>query len=127
MRIALDSNRYSDLARGNLEVRDLVARSEEVFLPFVVLAELRGGFERGSRVRENERALAELLQLPNVAVLWPTEATIRIWARLYAQLCRGGTLIPIHDIWIAALVLEHDVLLATRDGHFEHLPQVPTI
>ncbi|MGH7336614.1 MAG: hypothetical protein ACREI7_03465 [Myxococcota bacterium] len=31
------------------------------------------------------------------------------------------------DLWIAALVLENDLSLATRDRHLAHLLQVPAI
>ena len=46
---------------------------------------------------------------------------------LYAQLRRQGTPIPVHDIWIAALALEHSLILYTHDAHFSHLPQIPTV
>jgi predicted nucleic acid-binding protein len=28
------------------------------------------------------------------------------------------------DVWIAALVLQHDLVLHSRDKHFDHLPQI---
>ena len=52
--------------------------AETVFLPFVVLAELRAGFGLGRRGRENEAVLQRSLMKPGVEVLWPTEATTRI-------------------------------------------------
>jgi hypothetical protein len=59
MRLALDTNRYSDLARNLPEVVARVEQADEVFLPFVVIAELRAGFAAGSRARKNEDALAK--------------------------------------------------------------------
>ena len=38
-----------------------------------------------------------------------------------------GTPIPTNDIWIAALALEHSLVVYTRDTHFDHLPQIPKI
>jgi predicted nucleic acid-binding protein len=43
---------------------------------------------------------------------------------VFRQLKTQGTPIPAHDLWIAALVLQHDLLLHSRDKHFDHLPQV---
>jgi predicted nucleic acid-binding protein len=40
---------------------------------------------------------------------------------------KQGTPIPTNDLWIAALTLQHDLLLFTRDTHFNHLPQLPVI
>jgi tRNA(fMet)-specific endonuclease VapC len=127
VRLALDTNCYSDLARGEPEIRRLAESAAELFLPFVVLAELRAGFRSGGRALQNETTLIRFLQKPSVAVLWATEETTRIWAGLYAQLREAGTPIPQNDLWIAALTLEHDLLLATRDAHFRKLPQLPVV
>jgi predicted nucleic acid-binding protein len=43
LRIALDTNRFSDLGRGDAELELLLERAEAVYLPFVVVAELRAG------------------------------------------------------------------------------------
>jgi tRNA(fMet)-specific endonuclease VapC len=32
--------------------------------------------------------------------------------------------IPTNDLWIAALVIQRDLVLLTRDAHFKHLPQL---
>jgi tRNA(fMet)-specific endonuclease VapC len=127
VRVALDTNRYVDLARGDRATARMVEQAETIALPFVVLAELRAGFRGGDRALQNEKALTHFLQQPRVAALWATEETTRIWAGLFLQLREAGTPIPQNDLWIAALTLEHDLLLATRDTHFERLPQVPTI
>ena len=124
MRIALDTNRYRDLCEGDPETIALIQEAESVYLPFVVLAELRAGFSLGRRGRENERVLQRFLMKPGVEVLYAQDATTRSYASLYRQLRRQGTPIPTNDLWIAALVLEHGLALYTRDAHFEHLPQL---
>lgn len=40
------------------------------------------------------------------------------------QLRRAGTSIPVSDLWIAALVVQHDLTLLTQDRHFERFPQI---
>jgi len=44
---------------------------------------------------------------------------------LFVQLKRAGTPVPDNDLWIAALALQHDLLLITRDKHFKNIPQLP--
>jgi tRNA(fMet)-specific endonuclease VapC len=127
MRVALDTNRYSDLARGDRALADRLERAEAVLLPFVVVAELRAGFALGTRARGNETTLAKFLRRPAVAVLWPDDQTLHHYAAIYRQLRGQGTPIPTHDLWIAALCLQHELVLATRDSHFEHLPQLERI
>ena len=42
----------------------------------------------------------------------------------WQDLRRQGTPVPTNDLWTAALVLQHDLVLCHRDGHFDHLPQI---
>jgi len=81
--------------QGNRETATLVEDAELVVLPFVVIGELRAD-----------------------------EQTTHQYANLYQQLRRQGTPIPTNDIWIAALVLQHDFVLHARDRHFDSLPQL---
>lgn len=124
MKLALDTNRYSDLARGDAEAVALVGGAEAVYVPLVVLGELRAGFRRGNREAKNEAALKAFLGQPGVHVLLPDEETSFIYAGLEAELRERGKAIPTNDVWIAAMALQHGLSLYSRDPHFDHLPQV---
>jgi len=124
VRIALDTNRYVDLCKGVDETVRLVSTAEAVFLPFVVLAELRAAFVLAKRTAENERVLRRLSLKPGVSVLYPDEQTTHHHAAAYRQLRLQGMPIPTNDLWIAALVLQHNLRLHDRDRHFDHLPQI---
>jgi len=95
IRVALDTNRLTDLLKGD-----------------AVLAELLGTL------------LQKLLAKTTVGVLLPGRETAEHYARLFVQLKRAGTPVPDNDLWIAALVLEHDLRLITRDRHFQRIPQL---
>ena len=127
MRLALDTNRYVDLARATEPTVSLVASADRVFLPVIVLGELRAGFAAGRRSLENEAALRRFLQKPGVEVLLLDEQTTASYAAVFAQLRRQGTPIPTNDMWIAALALQHHLVLHARDEHFTHLPQIPRV
>ena len=127
MRLALDTNRYVDLCRGVSEVVTAVEYAEAAFLPFVVLAELRAGFSVGTRGAENERTLRRFLMKPGVDVLYADEQTTHHYASVYRQLRQQGTPIPTNDLWIAALVLQHNLALCARDRHFDRLPQIQRV
>jgi tRNA(fMet)-specific endonuclease VapC len=127
MRIALDTNRYVDLASNVPEAVDCIRRAREVFLPLVVLAELRAGFRCGKRSAENEKNLVRFLNSPRVQVLTPDEETTHCYAQLFLQLRRQGTPIPTNALWVAALVVQHDLCLFARDHHFDHLAQIPRL
>lgn len=124
MRIAIDTNRYVDLCKGERETVEVLETATEVVLPFVVLAELRAGFLLGRRQVENERALSRLLLKDGVEVIYPDDQTTHHYASVYRQLRKQGTPIPTNDMWLAALVLQHNLALHARDKHFDHLPQL---
>ena len=121
MRIALDTNRITDLFRGDLDLANQLAIAEEVWIPLVVVAELKAGFLGGTQRTRNESLLSKFLAKPTVEVLLPSKETAEHYARLFVQLKRAGTPIPDNDLWIAALALEHNLTLLTRDHHFERI------
>jgi tRNA(fMet)-specific endonuclease VapC len=124
MRIVLDTNRYGDLFVGLAQTVELIEHAETVFVPFVVLAELRAGFAVGRRQAENERVLRQFLSRDGIATLFADDQTTQQYATIYRQLRKQGTPIPTNDMWLAALALQHDLALHDRDKHFDHLPQL---
>lgn len=124
MRIALDTNRYVDLCKGVSETVRLLEHADSIFMPFVVLGELRAGFVHGRRHAENEQALRRFLLKDDVHVLFADDQTTHHYASVYLQLRRQGTPIPTNDMWLAALVLQHNLALHARDKHFDLLPQL---
>ena len=124
MRVALDTNRITDLFRGDAQLAEDLGTAEEVWIPLFALGEIKAGFQAGNRQSRNESLLNRLLAKPTVRVLLPSRETAEHYARLFVQLRRAGTPVPDNDLWIAALVLEHDLVLITRDSHFDRIPQV---
>lgn len=124
MKIAIDSNRYSDFCRGVPLVVETVEQATEIHMPLVVLAEQRAGFAHGMMRANNERVLTHFLNNPGVFVTIPDEQTTFFYADLYAYLRKRGRPIPTNDLWIAALVVQHNLVLFDRDGDFDALPQL---
>src|ERR1700683_4313163 len=109
------------------QIVTIVESAAEVFMPFAVLAELRAGFHDGARRSAHELAPDKFLARPFVQPLYPDGRTVTMYAVLYAELRRGGRMIPTNDLWIAALCMQHGLTLCSRDKHFEHLPQLARI
>lgn len=124
MRVVLDTNRLTDLFRNDRELAERLETCDEVWLPLMVLAEIKAGFYGGREARRNEAIWQRFLSRPTVGILLPARETSEHYARLFVQLKRAGTPIPDNDLWIAALALEHDLVLITRDRHFQSIPQL---
>jgi tRNA(fMet)-specific endonuclease VapC len=108
-------------------VVETVEAADKVWLPFIVLGELRAGFAAGTQGPRNEAILRRFLMKPGVDVLYADEQTTHHYATLYRQLRKQGTPIPTNDMWIAALVLQHSLTLYDRDLHFDAIPQVTRV
>lgn len=124
LRVALDTNRLTDLLGGDLQLGGWLETCERVCVPLFVLAEIKSGFLAGSRQQQNEAGLIRLLSQPTAEVLLPDRETAEHYARLWLQLKRAGKPVPSNDLWIAALALQHDLTLVTRDRHFEAIHQL---
>ena len=122
--VALDTNAYSDFMRGDPVRVQIIRAARHLHLPLMVLGELRAGFAAGNQKSVNAANLQRFLGSPRVTVLLPDEQTTHHYAQLYLQLRKKGVAIPTNDLWIAALVVQHDLVLCTSDTHFQHLPQV---
>lgn len=98
-----------------LALRDLI-RAEQAALVGVVLAELLQGCRSS---READALLSKLTGLPFL------ETTFATWKRtgeLSASLRRKGITLPLSDLVIAALALEHGCRVFALDPHFERIP-----
>jgi len=127
VRLALDTNRYTDLCRGNVSVVEAIELADEVWLPFIVLGELRAGFAVGAQGPRNEAVLRRFLLKSRVGVLYADDQTTHHYAAVYRQLRKQDIPIPTNDMWIAALVLQHSLVLFARDTHFDVLPQLARV
>lgn len=127
MNILIDTNRYTDFAKGEPGVVKLLAEADHIFIPFVALAELRAGFACGKIARQNEAVLVKFLNNKRVGVLYADARTTQVYAEVFAQLRSQGTPVPTNDIWIAALAVQHALPLCSRDKHFDFLQQLARV
>ena len=126
MRALLDTNRLTDALRRERHLVKRIETAEQVWIPFVTIAEMKAGFLGGTQRAHNEELLRVFLRLPGLGVLYADRETTEVYARLFVQLKRAGTPIPTNDLWIAALAVQHELTVLTRDEHFARLPQVVT-
>jgi tRNA(fMet)-specific endonuclease VapC len=122
VRLLLDTNRYTDLVEHDAAVVERFTQASQVWLSLITLGELRSGFLQGKRADRNERLLADMLTVRGVEVLLPDQETSTYYGRIHAGLKCAGQMIPTNDVWIAALALQHNLTLDTRDSHFRKVP-----
>lgn len=118
MKLLLDTNRLSDVLGEDETVRDVLETAEAIYVPVIVLGEMRAGFKAGRRAVDNERRLSWFLSQEGVSTLGIEPAVSHRYAAVHRDLRARGEPIPTNDLWIAATALEHGLVLYTRDAHF---------
>ena len=124
MNVLLDTSAYSALQRGDARVLSVMQRSRVVAIPVIVLGELHSGFGLGQNCAGNEELLARFMSKASVRVLNLTDETALRYADIDVFLRTRGRPIPLNDVWIAALALEHGMHLLTLDAHFGEIPML---
>lgn len=94
--------------------------SIEVFVPSVVIGELFYGAYKSARASENIKKVSEFAL--SMRILPCDLHTGRKYGEVKAVLQNLGKPIPENDLWISALALQHNLVLATRDEHFSFIP-----
>src|SRR4051812_28894868 len=114
----LDTNVFVAFNTGEADVVKRVA-TETVFLSAVVLGGLYFGAFNAGRRDENVKKVEELSgRIPPIVI---NAGTARRYGEIKEKLKRRGRPIPENDIWIAATALQYDLILATRDAHFDEV------
>ncbi len=118
----LDTNALSAFADNDRALLKVLPMDRPWHLPVVVIGEYRFGLRSSREQKKREMWLNELISL--VTVLPVTESTTPHYAMVRHELRVLNRRIPPNDSWIAALALEHDLPILSRDAHFEIVPKV---
>jgi len=121
----LDTNAVSDLLAGSPALAAVLAESDRHHLPVIVLGEYRYGL-LGSRHRRQLERLLDTLERGSY-LLAPDRDTAVHYALIRRQLRTEGHPLPENDIWIAALAKQHELPVASRDAHFDHIQGIRRI
>jgi tRNA(fMet)-specific endonuclease VapC len=115
-RFLLDTNILIAAIDRDSVVLEMIARSDASYVPAPALGELYYGAAYSKRWEENARIVGRLVAGRTVLA---ADADTALWyGQVKGDLRRRGRMIPENDVWIAALALQHDLTLATRDAHF---------
>ncbi|MBI4609682.1 MAG: type II toxin-antitoxin system VapC family toxin [Candidatus Rokubacteria bacterium] len=115
-RVLLDTTVIIALFNGDRAVVASLSEVTEVFAPSIAVGELFYGAIKSGQAERNIRQIRDFVRA--TAVLPVTASTAETYGRVKDRLRQQGRPIPENDIWIAAVALEQDLDLATRDTHF---------
>lgn len=118
-RYLLNTNIVIALFADEPVVKDQLREAEEVFVPSTVLGELYYGAHKSRRVGQNVGRIDDFAAR-SVILSCETE-TARRYGEVKDGLRQKGRPIAENDIWIAAIALQNDLTLVTRDAHLREV------
>jgi predicted nucleic acid-binding protein len=123
--IALDTSVVIQIFRGDPELAVRFKTIETVYLPVPVIAEIHVGFlaRKSSQAAQRAREDFEIFALKTRLITCTREIALK-YADINYELRKKGLLIPQNDIWIAACCIAAGLPLATRDPHFQRIPDL---
>lgn len=124
-RYLLDTNIIIALFADESFVKDRLAQANEVFLTTIAIGELWYGAKKSGRTEANLARIDEFLV--SSTVLGCDVNTARQYGEVKHKLRLKGRPLPENDIWIAALALQHGLILVTRDAHFQEVDDLQTV
>jgi predicted nucleic acid-binding protein len=120
--ILIDTSVLIAAERGELSLRAVLDRTEQVAISVVTAAELLHGVHRADPARATARTAYVEAILEGVPTLPIDMLIARTYARLSASLTAGGTRIKMNDLWIAATAIAHNLQLMATDADFDRVP-----
>lgn len=120
----LDTNVAIALFAGDLLVQEKVRNAEYIVTTPPIIGELCFEAQKSNKVTENLRKIDILVQQ---SIVFPCDLETAQWYGIIKeQLRRKGRPIPDNDLWIAAISMQHDLILVTRDAHFDEVESLQT-
>ena len=119
-----DTSAIIGLLRRDPAVEQIFA-GRNFAITFVTLAELSLGVLKATRPDAAWARIRDVLR--DRQMLHVSPITPAIYARIYFDLEQRGALIPINDIWISALAIEHRLAIVARDEHFSRIAGLSVI
>jgi predicted nucleic acid-binding protein len=118
MGILIDTSILIDFERGLIDITPHIKgrEKEEFFLSVITASELLHGIFRAkdSNIRSRRSAFVEGI-LERFSIIPIDITTSRIHSQLWANLESHGTMIGLHDLWLAATCISNGYILVTSN------------
>lgn len=121
----LDTNAVSDWWRGTPSLVDLISQATAIYLPTPVIAEYWFGILKSNHRDKMEAWFEDAKR--HSTLLSADPITAKFYAEIRIALEAEGKKIPMNDLWIAAIALQHKLPIISRDAHFDcvkHLERI---
>jgi tRNA(fMet)-specific endonuclease VapC len=120
----LDTNIISAWLETEVAIARKIQEADGVFIPIIAVGEMYYGAQYSTRIDYNINNIAKVVS--NYTVLFVDQNTCKHYGFIKVLLRKKGKPIPENDIWIAAISLQYNLVLVTRDNHFNAIETLST-
>ena len=120
----LDTNIIIGMFTGDRTIAKKIQRGNNWFLASPAVGELYYGARKSDKITENLHRVNTFVE-EHVFLSCDLD-TAQWYGIIKEQLQRKGRPIPNNDIWIAAIAMQHGLILVTRDSHFNEVESLRT-
>lgn len=118
-RFILDTNIVIAIFSGETSIKEHLLKADEIFISSIVLGELFFGAFKSKRSKTNLKRISDFAD--SISILMCDKDTAYQYGNVKNKLLDKGKPIPENDIWIAAVAMQNNLILVTRDGHFSEI------
>jgi len=118
----LDTNIIVPFLNGNETIVKKITELDIVNLPITVVGELFYGASNSGQIQKNTNRINEFI--PQCKIYSINTSIASYYGKIKVLLKSQGTPIPENDIWIAAICMENEMTLVSRDKHFKNISKL---
>jgi tRNA(fMet)-specific endonuclease VapC len=115
----LDTNIVIALFDNDQSVIEQIEKADRLLIPVIVIGELYYGALKSQFTRRNFEKVENFIKANTI--LGCDKETALFYGNIKKELQVTGKPIPENDIWIAAIAKQYNLILITRDTHFDHI------
>jgi len=115
----LDTNVIIDLINNNRNIKLSFDNNKEIIIPSIVIGELYFGAYNSKDISKNINTIINLI-IDNNIINCSVE-TAEIYGKVKSELRLKGRPIPENDIWIASIAIQNNLILVSKDKHFNEI------
>ena len=120
--VLVDTNVVIAVFKRQQTVLSRIGAANAIYVASVSIGELLFGALKSTNQASNLERIEEFVA-SSVVLPCDTNAA-RCYAGIKHTLRQKGRPIPDNDLWIAAVAMQHDLVLLTLDRHFEEIEQL---
>jgi len=112
----IDTNIIIGFLPGDSYIMENVRKYQNVYVPIIVIGELFFGAYKSKNTEKNPECIQKLIS--NIPIIFCDLESSKYYGLLKNKLKQKGKPIPENDIRIAAVTIQHNFILVTKDVHF---------